>query len=130
MNFFHGENQYYLDDQWWIDADMYGFQPSKLAYRTANQHELVATNEVKPLLRQLSHGVFNDSEEDGLAKDRVVRILKGFRSDDAIPPVTVIALEGDGRSRYRLHCGAHRFYCSVAAKFIHVPAIVRSSETR
>jgi hypothetical protein len=44
----------------------------------------VAVADVRPLIRKLSHGVFNDSgpgRREGTARERVVRILKWFRDD-------------------------------------------------
>jgi len=35
--------------------------------------------------------IFNDSEEGGSARERVLRILRGFRLDNAIPPVEIVA---------------------------------------
>ncbi len=57
-------------------------------------------------------------------KDRVISILTGFRTGSAIPPVEVV-LEPEGSNfRYKLVHGAHRFYCSLAAGYSHVPAIM------
>lgn len=66
-------------------------------------------------------GIFNDSEEEGTARERVLRILRGFRLDNAIPPVEIV--EGQHPHRYKLTHGAHRFYCSLAAGFTSVPTI-------
>lgn len=76
---------------------------------------------VEPLRRNLSHGVFNDDHRP--ARTRVVDLLKGFRNDDRIPPVLVKWLPDGSAYSYRLSAGAHRFYCSVAVGYSHVPAI-------
>lgn len=105
------------------------FVPASSSYRwdestfPDRQVEMISCAEVQPLDRQLSHGVFNDSP-NATARVRVMRLLDGFLSDAAIPPVELIRIGGIGQVRFRLHHGAHRFYCSVAAGFSHVPAIV------
>lgn len=130
MQFRHGSIEYFLDDAWWRDAGMEGFRPTGESFRSVDgcyqdrRVQLVAILEVEPLQRKLSHGVFNDSVESGSAKDRVIRILCGFRSGSVIPPVEVDRLEESEAHRFRLRHGAHRFYCAVAAGFTHVPAIV------
>ena len=109
---------------------MEDFVPIRASYRgdpsafPGREIAAVPINEVEPVSRQLSHGVFNDSPESGTARERVSSILRGFRSDSAIPPVEVVRIQGSGPCRYRLFHGAHRFYCSVAAGFSHVPAVV------
>jgi hypothetical protein len=72
----------------------------------------------------LSHGLFNDHEELGTARQRVVHILRGFHTGAQIPPVLVDRLGQPSQHLYRLRDGAHRFYSSIAAGFSHVPAIV------
>lgn len=130
MRFFHGPVEYDIDDVWLNDAGMVGFQPTTPSYRPAvssgldRSVQLVAVSDVEPLRRQLSHGVFNDSVEFGTARERVVKILQGFRSSAEIPPVEMDRLEEPCEHHYRLRNGAHRFYCSLAAGFSHVPSIV------
>lgn len=127
MKLYH-HNQYIgeLDDAWWVEAQMEGFALVKNAYRgdpnKAYGKEIfeIDLNDVKPVIRE---NIFNDSEEFGTAKSRVLRILRWFISDTPIEPVT-IALEPHGSDyRYKLVAGAHRFYCSMAAGFTHIPAI-------
>jgi len=128
MTVTHGDARYELDDDWWEEAGMAGFLPTRRAFRaaTAAFPDLdvveVAVAEVKPVDRQLSHGVFNDSPSAGTARQRVVHILKGFRDDSPIPPVELLRLP-EGRYQYELYHGAHRFYCAVAAGFSAVPAV-------
>ncbi len=70
---------------------MPGFVPVFKAYRV--NHRLfqnvreVPLEDVGPVSRNAGEGIFNDSEEAGSARERVVRILRGFRFDNAIPPV-------------------------------------------
>lgn len=107
---------------------MVGFAPARRAFRDRAPErpagavfELLIAD-VAPVERQLSHGVFNDSQQSGSAHERVVRILKGFRDDQPIPPVEVIRTLV-GAHQYRLHAGAHRFCCAVVAGYEAVPAI-------
>ncbi len=106
---------------------MRGFVPTFTAYRV-NQRLFrnvleVPITDVGPVVRAPGVGIFNDSEEEGSARERVLRILRGFRFDDAIPPVEIVAGQAGYPYRYKLVHGAHRFYCSLAAKFKCVPCI-------
>jgi hypothetical protein len=84
----------------------------------------VRLDDVAPVERKLSHGIFNDDIERGpTAKDRVLKILRGFVANDAIPPVEVVRFPTSAQYRYKLTHGVHRFYLSIAAGFTHVPAI-------
>lgn len=83
----------------------------------------VAVADVQPLRRNGSHGVFNDNLETGSAQERVVRILRGFREGQSIPPIEVARLADRSSPNFKLSHGAHRFYCAVAVGFSHVPAV-------
>ena len=113
----------------WTEAGMEGFTPEERSFRPGQSQwpELpigeVAIDDVRPLRRQGSHGVFNDNPESGSAHDRVVRILLGFREDSPIPPVEVARSAHGTGSKFKLIHGAHRFYCAEAAGFSHVPAV-------
>lgn len=130
MVFRHLTQEFTIDDDWWLQAGMKEFVPTSSSYRSASEIigqwsvEQVALDDVEPLERRLSHGVFNDSPEYGNARDRVVNILSGLLSDSKIPPVELMRLNGHGSYKYRLKHGAHRFYCSRAAGFTHIPAVV------
>lgn len=123
MKLTHHGLQVELPDEWWIGAEMTGFVPRTVAYRV--DHNLfenvqeVRIEEVGSVRRNLGAGIFNNSEEQGSARERVLRILRGFRLDNAIPPVEIV--EGQYPYRYKLVHGAHRFYCSLAAGFTSVP---------
>jgi hypothetical protein len=130
MRFLHHDFEFELSDGWWAEAGMQGFVPLALAYRAdplafpgRSVYE-VRIDAVAPVRRQLSHGVFNDDAWTGLgAKDRVMKILRGFLTNAAIPPVEILSLPPGGQHEYRLIQGAHRFYLSIAAGFTHVPAV-------
>ena len=128
MKFTHHGLQIELPDDWWTEAGMAGFVPLFKAYRV--NHSLfqnvreVPLEYVGPVSRNARAGIFNDSEEEeGSARERVLRILHGFRFDDAIPPVEIVEGQAGYPHRYKLVHGAHRFYCSLAAGFKCVPSI-------
>lgn len=129
MQLFHHDLAIDLEDEWWTKAGMLAFRPRGIAYRSAattrGQVGLIALSDVAPLLRRLSHGVFNNDAETGLsAPERVHRILVALRDDVPLPPVELVRQAPGYPQPYRLAHGAHRFYCSLAAGFTHIPAIV------
>jgi len=129
MRFCHREIEYTLPDQWWAEAGMDAFVVCGSAFLSAPspipaiEVFALSVNDVEPLRRNGSHGVFNDSAEFGTAHDRVVSILRGIRQGAALPPIEVARLPHSSASRFKLIHGAHRFYCALAAGFSHVPAI-------
>jgi hypothetical protein len=131
MRFYHHKFAFEISDDWWAEAGMNGFIPKDSAYRADLQavsgrrvYE-VRVDEVVPVERKLSHGVFNDDHDKGLtAKDRVLKILRGFLANEAIPPVEVVELLPPvAPYRYKLTNGTHRFYLSIAAGFRQIPAV-------
>jgi hypothetical protein len=126
MEFYHHDLAVTLDNAWWKKAGMESFIRESNAY-TADRSRLrafvkvclIAINDVEPLRRD---PIFRDNIEDGTpAEERVIHILKGFVNGDAIHPVELIK-NFSGPQLFSLRDGAHRFYCSVAAGFTHVPA--------
>jgi hypothetical protein len=128
MKFHHHDLEIELDDTWWEEAGMKSFTPLTNAYCTnieaANGKEIfiVKIVEVSPVRRNPGVAIFNTCA-DATAKDRVISILTGFRTSSTIPPVEVVSEPEGSNFRYKLVHGAHRFYCSLAAGFSHVPAI-------
>src|SRR5919106_1655364 len=86
----HGSRECLLPDEWWIEARMEGFRPIRSSFR-AKKATLpvieVPVTDVAPCWRELSHGVFNDNAAEGTAQARVVRLLRAFRDDVALPPI-------------------------------------------
>jgi hypothetical protein len=130
MWFFHHDFRFEVPDQWWAEAGLADSLPSGNSYQAdltafpGRNTYLVRIDEVEPVPRQLSHGVFNNDSQAGLsARDRVVRIFRGFTTGAAIPPVEVVMLSAGSVYKYRLTHGAHRFYCALAFGFSEVPAI-------
>jgi len=128
MKFFHHDLQIELDDAWWAEAEMDNFIPAEKTYRVdieaAKGRKVfeVSIDEVSPVRRNPGVGIFNDNREAS-ARERVVSLFRGFRTGSAIPPVEIIPEPAGGDFRYKLVAGAHRFYCSLAAGFSHVPAV-------
>jgi hypothetical protein len=86
--------QIVLDDGWWSEGDMAGFTPSSAAYPAdpdafpGQRIFEVRIDDIGPVRRAPGFGIFNDDRETGIsAHDRVIRILRGFRSCALIPPV-------------------------------------------
>jgi hypothetical protein len=79
----------------------------------------VSIKDIGPVTRP---AIFKDNEEQ-TARERVSSILRGFRRGEAFPAVEVV----EGKRKYghpfKLTYGAHRFYCSLAAGFTHIPAV-------
>jgi hypothetical protein len=128
MEIHHHDLEIELDDTWWAEADMNNFTPTAKAYlvdiEAAKGRDVfeVEIDEVRPVRRNPGIGIFNDNKETS-ARDRVVSILRGFRAGSAIPPVEIVIEPEGSNFRYKLVAGTHRFYCSLAAGFSHVPAI-------
>ena len=131
MTFKHHDVEVELDDTWRAEAGMQGFIPRAPSYRTTAGAEhrgpvlSIRIDEMPPVRRAPGVGVFNTDRETGRSpRERVVSICRAFRDDVALPPVEVLSLESTDTYRYRLVHGAHRFYCSIAAGFTHVPAVL------
>jgi len=130
MNIVHADLRIELPDEWLHEAGMLRFVPESSSYlvdsSTSQSGSIfeVSMADVAPVRR--SHGVpiFNaDSDTGRTARERVVSILRGFRSGKGLPPIKVVVLPNDQRYRYRLVDGAHRFYCSLALGFSTVPVV-------
>jgi hypothetical protein len=128
MKFAHHGIEFELPDAWWADAGMAGFSPGSRAYHSDARFSVtgepileVAVNEVAPAAREI--GIFRDAEDGTPARERVLKILRGFVMGDPIPPVQVVETKPGSVHRYKLTHGAHRFYCAVASGFTHVPTL-------
>lgn len=128
MRFTHHDLPIDLEDDWWAEAEMSGFSPASRAYRTDPRFSMngqpileVRITDVGPVHRPV--GIFRDSEDGIPARERVLKILRGFRLDDAIPPVEIVECKPGSQHRYKLTNGTHRLYCALAAGFTHVPTL-------
>jgi hypothetical protein len=128
MKFRHHGIEVELPDLWWAEAGMGAFVRNSNAYHVSqdnaeNRVFYVQIDDVGPVHRSAGVGIFNDSPDEGSARTRVVRILRGFGLGDAIPPVRVVEGILEGPHQYKLVHGTHRLYCSLAAGFTHIPAV-------
>src|ERR1700730_11284201 len=123
MIFYHYDLMIELDDSWWAEAQMTGFVPTAAAYRVDLDAAKggavfeVRIDEIGPLQRNPGVGIFNNNEIK-TARERVLSILKCFRTGAAIPPVELVDAPAGSPFRYKIVAGTHRLYCSLAA---HVP---------
>src|ERR1039458_8343680 len=76
---------------------------------------VVPLDEIEPVRRTLANGT-------PFCKERLLRILAGFRDDQPLPPVHTREAE-PGTYRFCLFNGFHRFHASVAAGFTHIPVV-------
>jgi len=92
---YHHDLKIELDDAWWAEAQMAGFVPLSRAYRVdvagaKGQRIFEARiDEVGPVRRNPGIGIVNKNEEL-TAREQVLRILNGFRSNAAIPPIELV----------------------------------------
>ena len=125
----HHEFVLELDDTWWEEAGMQGFRTLSRAYKVDSaafpDREVfeVLIEVVGHVQRSPGVGIFNDNDISS-ARERVTSILRGFRDGTAISPVEVVRRGDAFPYPFKLVHGAHRFYCSIAAGFTHVPAVL------
>jgi hypothetical protein len=114
-----------LNDEWWAEAGMYSFVAISRAYRSDRKPVEVRIVDIGPVgVQRQSIGIFKDSLDFGIsARERVIKILWGFRCGEAIPPVQVVEADAGYGYKYRLTDGVHRLYLSIAAGFTHIPTI-------
>lgn len=129
MTIRHHDLEILFNDEWWSQSGMIGFSPLSAAYVVDKSNVgnrgicLIAINDVAPAQRAPGVPVFKESLDEGItASERVSRILRGFVTGAAIPPVEMVRTLA-GPYTYKLIDGLHRFYCSVAAGFAHIPAV-------
>jgi hypothetical protein len=120
-----------LPDDWWAEAEMIDFLPIHRTYRVSPDDAQdptfceVCILDIAPLgpMRQ-NIGIFRDDICNGIpARERVLKILRGFKNGDAIGAVPVLPTDFGSPYKFRLTDGTHRLYCSLAAGFTHIPTI-------
>lgn len=118
--------EFEIPDAWWQKAGMLTFVRTASSHRSSPHPDhpdypltVVSIDQIKPIHR--NPGIILDS--GGFGQDRMIEILKGFVSDDAVPPIKVSLLD-DPRYAYRVYDGAHRFHASVAAGFSEQAVII------
>ena len=109
---------------------MASYSPEDVSYKPdinkANGQKVMflPISEIAPLKeRAKCRGVFCGNEED-TARGRVVRILKWFKENKEIEPISVAKLKDNEKYKYKVLAGSHRFHCSIAVGFSEVPAIM------
>jgi hypothetical protein len=119
-----------IDDAWWAASKAHLFVPAEQSYRAAAPQRktdrairVISIAQIEPLIRQLSHGPFNDEKDGPSAETRVTALLTGFVSGAPIPPIEILRADVSSQYEHRLYHGAHRYWCSVAVGFTHIPAI-------
>jgi hypothetical protein len=120
-----------LPDDWWVEAGMIDFVPKSRAYRVKAEDAQnptfceVCIQDIESLgAMRHAVGIFRNDIDHGIpARERVIKILRGFRDGDAIGAVPILPARSDSPHKYRLVDGTHRLYCSLAAGFTHIPAV-------
>ena len=115
-----------LPDEWWAEAGMVGFKPPGLAYTsTAEATDFIPLRDIEPPFRYPEY----PKDFRGFDRARMIRILSRMASGAEIDPVPLLALPRPEFLRpafqYRVLDGVHRFYASVAAGFLHLPAVLK-----
>lgn len=112
--------EFEIPDEWWEEAGMTGCAAGAAAYaHKADPSEpirLVSLCRIEPPLR--------DPRVAGLRRERTLGILRGFVACDAIDAVPIDVPPGHRALPHRVRDGYHRYYCSIAAGFTHLPCIV------
>src|SRR5690242_272454 len=106
---YHGL-EFEIPDNWWIEAGMAGFQRQSKAYPSMphpawpNRPVILASIHGIELGPELWCRVANPKFDcDGLYRDRLLRIFRGFVEGRSLPPVEVCDVPEPGSFRYRLH---------------------------
>ena len=123
----HHDLEIVFDDEWLVAAEMTGYVPASKAYRIGGSLcenasiQEICIEDIGPVHRGV--GIFRDSSDGVSVRERLLKILRGFRSGDSIPPVKVVENRPGSAHRYKLTDGTHRLYCSIAVGFTHIPAV-------
>ncbi|MGI9070875.1 MAG: hypothetical protein ACR2JB_06015 [Bryobacteraceae bacterium] len=123
-----------IPDEWWAEANITDFTPAAPAYVSMQPPYpddaippvaplVLPVDEIKPVERDLQEIPGAPLFGSG-SKERLLRIFHAIRANEPLPPVEVIR-QTSGFYRYHLYHGAHRFYASIAARFTHIPAVIR-----
>ena len=129
MKLKHHDLEVELDDAWWAEAGMEAFVPATSTYAADESKTpgrrifCVSMNDIAPVYRNSTAGVFNDNSKQ-TARESVVSILRCFVVGVQLPPVEVMHAGPEDLHRYKLKHGVHRLYCSLAAGFLCVPAVL------
>ena len=114
-----------IPDEWWSEADMVGFKPTDVAYRSSTLAALIELTQIEPMPRLIE----TKNDFHGLDRARLIDVLKKIVRGDEIYPVPVFELRVFDEFTaspylYRIRDGYHRFYGSIAAGFSHLPVVI------
>jgi hypothetical protein len=119
--------EFEIPDDWWAEAGIAGFRPSREAYCSDHRAPLLRLEEIEPPPR--SKGCERDFR--GFDKMRLIGVLRDIVSGTKMEPVTVVKLAP--RSEfiligydYQVNDGFHRYHATVAAGFTHIPVAITS----
>ena len=130
MRFKKGEIFFELEDAWIEEA---GFIPLALKgkhYKFIQDPSwkvfLIAIDDVCPPKRAEGVPIFNATEVNGKvisARERTVSILRAIAQGTPLPPVKVVDSSSSEKYKFKLVDGVHKFHCSIAAGYSHIPAV-------
>jgi hypothetical protein len=101
--------------EWLAEVGLQGFRPQRSSIRCTAPHELIALNQIEPVIR------LEPLDANGFRRAKMIAVLERIRDD--VPfnePVHILRKPGD--PPFKLHDGTHRFHASLALGFTHVPA--------
>jgi hypothetical protein len=114
--------QFEIPDDWWAFAEMHAFAsegrrcyPVDPEQPGGSRVELVPTASVEPPSRNPGIAPFK--------KAKLMPLLFALRAGNCLPPIKVCRPGVDGRFRYRVCDGFHRYYASVAVGYAQLPVV-------
>jgi hypothetical protein len=116
--------EFTIPDDWWHFAEMNTFSPNGGGYypypfQLAEKVTVVNLTEVEPPKR--------DDGVPPFKKYKLLPVLFAFQSPEcALPPVEATILSGDGKFKYGVLNGYHRYYASVAVGYSKLPITIRT----
>jgi len=120
MRFRHPSGyEFEIADGWLTEAGFAASATVSRHYRAPSNvaFEAVPLADIEPIRRQV------ELDGNGFCRRRLVQILKGLAADAELPPIQVHPLPC-GPFKYGLRDGFHRFYASLAAGYLSIPAII------
>lgn len=104
----HQQIEFEIPNEWWVAAGMVGCRPIAVSYTATSDPRypktIVSISELEVTVRNKGAA--------WLQKERMVQILKGFRTGDVLLLIEVDEPPTRTNLRYRVHDGFHRFFPS------------------